>query len=96
MSIIEPQTVLVFGAQDKGFMTGTEGHVVWGGEDGLERTSWIVGWNNPFIGDNSWRSEALRLVPYFPYADQSEHRYAIVNGGVGNNAEIRYELRPRN
>ena len=81
ISQIPPGKADVFGSQNKGgsIATGTQGKVVYRGDDGLE---FNVYWDNPFAGDNSCS------------ASVSMRKYRVNTAcGVGNaGAHMRYEL----
>ena len=85
---IAPKAAVVFGSQDKAgsIGTGTEGSVSWAG-DGLDM---LVGWSNPFIGENSTNVGSNNSG----LGGENANRYLVLHqAGVGNaQAHMRFIL----
>lgn len=82
---VPPHTASLFGSQSSGgsLFTGTEGRVIYTIRD--INTLWRVEWSNPFAGSNNCTTGL-----------EGEHAAAFESQdicGVGNDAEMRYELR---
>jgi hypothetical protein len=60
---IAPGTIGTFGSESNGFMTGTEGQVMYNLEncaDPAYNNAWLkIYWDNPYIGANSWSTTTV-------------------------------------
>ncbi|MFE7528236.1 aegerolysin family protein [Kitasatospora sp. NPDC057542] len=72
-------------SESNGFMTGTEGHVIYDAENcgnpGLNGKRVQLHWNNPYVGSNSYDSAGSD--PMFRFAQ---------SGGSGNNAAVYWTI----
>jgi len=101
---IEPRTVEIFGAQDKGFMTGVEGgarYRILDGRDDEESFAWLT-WNNPFVGSNKIGAMAYYDGPPLPPPSTDHLPFpsayyvvAAVCGAGDKDAEMRYTIKRR-
>jgi hypothetical protein len=103
---IKPGEALIFGSQDKGFMTGTIGWIRWRiGDPGpvppkVGQQFFYMRWANPFIGANAAESRCWKIRqlagPFFQLIEISDKYYSVATAGSGEvDAEMRFELRPR-
>jgi len=78
---IPPHNLMAFGSQSSGFLTGTEGDVTFTG-GGL---TFIVSWDNPFIGSNSGdatmsgaETNKYQVDHIIGNGNHSQNRYALI------------------
>ncbi|MGW3076425.1 MULTISPECIES: hypothetical protein [unclassified Kitasatospora] len=73
-------------SESNGFMTGTEGHVIYDaancGNPGLNGKRVQLHWNNPYVGSNGY--DTAGSDPMFGFAQ---------SGGSGNNAAVYWTIR---
>ncbi|MFJ7907296.1 aegerolysin family protein [Kitasatospora sp. NPDC096204] len=73
-------------SESNGFMTGTEGHVIYDaancGNPGLNGKRVQLHWNNPYVGSNGY--DTAGSDPKFGFAQ---------SGGSGNNAAVYWTVR---
>jgi hypothetical protein len=83
--VVPPRTVSIFGSQSKAGSvgTGTEGRVTYT-IDGVPNTTYLVTWNNPFLGSNGAHA-AVRGERAAAFA-------ADDITGSGNDAHMKYDL----
>jgi hypothetical protein len=98
--LVPALSTAIFGSQDIGFMTGTEGWVRYRVRDQLsEETLVSINWNNPFVGSNSAGAMAWAEGPLLPPPSHDHivlpstlYRTLTVCGGGDHDAEMRYTL----
>jgi hypothetical protein len=90
-AIIPAKSVAIFGSQDKGFMTGTEGQVKYRVKDKRDdNTVMTITWKNPFAGKNA-ASASVR-----DNGNASKYLRTLAVAGAGDKeAEMRYTLLKR-
>ncbi|MEV5575084.1 hypothetical protein AB0L06_34025 [Spirillospora sp. NPDC052269] len=75
-------------SESNGFMTGTEGTVVYGlssCEDPAREGAWVtMRWDNPYVGSNSYSEDVQAL--------NGANLHLTHSGGSGNNAEVKWIL----
>jgi hypothetical protein len=91
---IPPGATDVFSSRDRGFMTGTEGVVIYK----LEGTDiyFSIDWNNPYVGSNSSSAAVYRRGEGFLAFPKPVNTFDVYTStGAGDqDAEMLYELRP--
>jgi hypothetical protein len=95
-AVIPPRSVAIFGSQDKGFMTGCAGYVLYQVDDKQSEDSVLrIEWSNPFVGSNTADGFAWANGGKSPHKASVHYHASKVCGAGDKKAEMRYSLLPR-